>query len=298
MKRTGVFYHEVCGKKPYKVLVFETGVEEGFESLKRERLFEEPNVFLFESEPVPEELILKVHTEDMVERVKRSGYYETSLYSSGGNVGAFEKVLTNQIDNALVFVGDGGHHSGKNYFGGGCFFNTEAIAVKYAREKFGIRKFAIVDTDTHHANGTIDIFQEDDDLLYICFCGSFFDGYPWSFGSWEDTRTKICLPHGGSDEEEIENVRREVPRRVREFKPELLYWMCGVDTHKDSYGTRRLTERCYPKLAGIIKQTADEVCQGKLVVKAAVNAPAHVTEYVNPRLVDCLAELNKYPVEE
>lgn len=110
MKRTGVFYHEICGKKPYRIFVFDTGVEKGFESLKREGLFEEPNVFFFESRPVPEELILKVHTKDMVERVKGSGYYETSLYSTGGNVEAFEKVLTNQIDNALVFVGDGGHH--------------------------------------------------------------------------------------------------------------------------------------------------------------------------------------------
>jgi len=293
MKRTGVFYHEVCGKNPYRIFVFDTGVEKGFQSLGREGLLEEPNVFLFESEPVSEELILKVHTKDMVERVKRSGYYETSLFSAGANAGGFDKVLAGQIDNALVFVGVGGHHSGKDYFGGGCFFNTQAIAVKHAREKFGIRKIAIVDTDTHHANGTIDIFQDDDDLLYICFCGGLF----WSFGSGQASKTKVCLAHGASDEEEIENVKREVPRRVEEFRPELIYWLCGLDTHRDSYGTRCLTEKCYPKLAKIIKESANEVCSGKLVVEASSNAPAHVTEYVYPRMLDCLAELKKYPVE-
>jgi len=64
MKRTGVFYHSVCGEKAYFSLAM--SVREGFESLKREKLFDEPNVSLFESKPVSEEFILKVHTKDMV----------------------------------------------------------------------------------------------------------------------------------------------------------------------------------------------------------------------------------------
>ena len=288
MKRTGVFYHPVCGEKAYFSLAM--SVREGFESLQEEALFEEPNVTLFRSEPVQEELILKVHTRDMVESVKRSGYYETSLYSVGGSLGALQRVLSGEIDNALVFMGVGGHHSGRSYFGGGCFFNTEAIPIEYVRETFGIRRVAIVDTDTHHANGTMDIFRDDEDLLYICFCG----GYSWWPGGRAEGKNKVCLAHGASDEEEIENVRREVPPRIEQFKPELVYWMFGLDTHKDSYGTRRLTEKCYPKLAQIIKETADGVSHGKLVVVNACNAPAHVTQYVMPRIVDRLAELDKY----
>jgi hypothetical protein len=53
MKRTGVFYHEVCGKEAYKTLLM--GVEEGFESLKSTNLFSEPNVFFFKSKPVLKE---------------------------------------------------------------------------------------------------------------------------------------------------------------------------------------------------------------------------------------------------
>jgi acetoin utilization deacetylase AcuC-like enzyme len=288
MKRTGIFYHPVCGEKAYFSLAM--SVKEGFESLQKENLFAEPNVTLFQSEPVSEELILKVHTMEMVERVKRSGYYETSLYSVGGSLGALQKVLSEEIDNALVFMGAGGHHSGRDYFGGGCFFNSEAIPIEYARQRLGIRRFAIVDTDTHHANGTIDIFKDDEDLLYICFCG----GYSLGLGSGMESKTKLCFAHGASDEEEVENVKREVPARIEEFRPELIYWMFGMDTHKDSYGTRKLTKQCYPKLAEVIKGTADEICHGKLVVVNGCNAPAHVTQYVMPRVVDCLAELNKY----
>jgi len=130
----------------------------------------------------------------------------------------------------------------------------------------------------------MDVFQEDEDLFYVCFCG---------YGGVRG-KSKICLPHGASDEEEIDQVRKEVPGRIEEFRPELVYWMLGLDTHKDSYGTQRLTKKCYPKLAEIIKETADKVCGGRLIVNNACNAPAHVTEYVMPRIVDCLAELNKY----
>ena len=283
MKKTGVFYHPVCGDKAYFSLAM--SVREGFEALQKENLFAEPNVFLFESEPVAEELILKIHTREMLESVKTSGYYETSLYAIGGVVQATEKVLREEIDNALVFVGVGGHHASRTSYWGGCFFNLTAIAIENAREKLSARRFAIVDTDTHHADGTRDIFRQDEDILHICFC---------DYGG-SDSKTKVCLPHALNDEGFIDELQREVPPRVAEFKPELLYWVCGLDTHRDSYGTGRLSERCYPKLAEIIKNTADSFCDGKLVVKIGCNAPAHVSEYLTPRLVALLGELeSKY----
>jgi acetoin utilization deacetylase AcuC-like enzyme len=293
MKKTGIFYHRVCGEKAYKILAM--SVEEGFAVLEKEGLFLEPNIILFESQPVSEEMILEIHTTDLLERVKRSGYYETSLYSIGGTVQATEKVLKEEIDNALVFIGVGGHHASRNNYWGGCFFNPMAIAITKARKDQGLRRVAIVDTDTHHADGTREIFQDDEDILHICFCGGYFWGYNSS--NRRDSKTKVCLSHASSDEEFIERLKEEVPYRVEEFKPELIYWVCGLDTHRDSYGTGCLSERCYPKLAEIIKETAEQACQGKLIVKTGCNAPAYVSEYVNPRIIDCLAELKRYPQE-
>lgn len=282
MKRTGIFYHRVCGDKAYFSLAM--SVREGFDILNKENLLREPNVLLFEPKPVAEELILKIHTKDMVESVKRSGYYETSLYSAGGVVEATEKVLRKEIDNALVFVGAGGHHASRTDYWGGCFFNQTAIAIENAREKSAAKRFAIVDTDTHHADGTRQIFSGDEDVLHICYCG---------YGRSEG-KTKVCLPHASNDPEFIEKLKREVPPRLSEFQPELIYWVCGLDTHKDSYGTRRLTESCYPKLAEIIKKAADDTCGGRLIVKIGCNAPAYVSEYVTPRIVNLLGELGRY----
>lgn len=290
MKITGVFYHEICGKEAFISLAMSVG--EGFEILRKENLFSYPNVILYESIPIKEEYIARVHSKNWLEYVKSTQYWQCSLYSIGGFCQATEKVLNNELDNGLVYVGVGGHHSHRDNAWGGCYFNIMAIAINLAREKLKVKRFAIVDTDTHHADGTRDIFKDDEDILHICFCG----GYPWDydFGSKLEGKTKFCFSHGVSDEEEIENVKKEVPERIAQFKPELIYWLCGLDTHRDSYGTRCLSEKCYPGLARIIKESADRVCQGKLIVKTGCNAPAYVSEYVNPRIVDLLAELGRY----
>jgi len=286
MKKTGIFYHRICGEKAYFSLAM--SVKEGFSILKKEGILKEKNVIFFESPCVSEDIILKVHTKEWMETVKRGSYWETSLYSTGGVLKATEKVLEGVIDNALIYIGVGGHHAHPDYAWGGCYFNMMAISIVIVREKFDFKRFAIVDIDTHHGDGTRNIFENDDDILHICYCG----GY--SSKSKDVKDTKICLPHAGSDKEFIEKFGKEIPLRIKEFKPDLIYWVLGLDTHIDSYGTQQLTEKCYPELAKIVKKVADESCKGRLIVKTGCNAPAHVSEYVFPRIVDCLAELNKY----
>ncbi|MFC1932147.1 hypothetical protein ACFLXU_00750 [Chloroflexota bacterium] len=293
MKKTGVFYHDVCGKEAYSSLAM--GVEEGFQSIKKEGIFSQPNVTWFESEPATEEEIARLHSQEWIDRVKQTQWWRVSLYSVGGMIGATEKVLKREINNALVIAGVGGHHAHRDNAWGGCYFNVISLGIPHARAKSLGKRFAIVDTDTHHADGVRDLFQNDEDVLHICFCNSY--SLEYNAEDRMESKTKLCLPHGYSDEEEIRNVEREVPERIKEFKPELIFWLCGMDTHQDSYGTAALTEKAYPGLCKIIKQTADEYCGGKLIVKTCFNAPPHVSKYAAPRIVDYLAELGKYSGE-
>ncbi|MCX7912622.1 MAG: hypothetical protein N2506_06665 [Dehalococcoidales bacterium] len=291
MKRTGVFYHDVCGKEAYSSLAM--GVEDGFLAIRKEGLFGYPNVKWYESRQATEPEIARIHTRDWIEEVKQTRWWRCSLYSVGGLLQATETLLSGEIDNALVIAGVGGHHAHRDSAWGGCYFSVTGLGIPHAREKFGVKRFAIVDTDTHHADGVRDIFKDDDDVLHICFCYDY--GWDYPGGSLTSNKTKHCFAHGASDEEEIENVRRYVPSLVREFRPEMIYWICGMDTHRDSYGTRALSEDCYPRLAEIIKATAEDVCGGRLIVKTCCNAPPHATAYALPRIVDLLAELGRYP---
>ena len=287
MKKTGVFYHDVCGKEAYSSLAM--GVAAGFLGIKNAGLFSRPNVKWYESRQATEAEIARIHTRDWIEQVRRTEWWRVSLYSVGGLLMATEKVLGGDVDNALVIAGVGGHHAHRDSAWGGCYFSVTGLGIPHAREKFGLNRFAIVDTDTHHADGVRDIFQDDPDVLHICFCRDY--GWDYEPGSLTSNDTKLCFAHGSSDEEEIANVAREVPHRIKEFKPDLVYWIAGMDTHRDSYGTRALTESCYPRLAEIMKAAADEACGGRLIVKTCCNAPPHAAAYALPRIVSCLAEL-------
>ena len=72
-----------------------------------------------------------------------------------------------------------------------CYFNGAALAITALREK-GVRRFAIVDTDCHHADGTRDIFAGDDDVLHVCFC---YQDY-----SDKHNNVDIMIPPHTSDE--------------------------------------------------------------------------------------------------
>jgi acetoin utilization deacetylase AcuC-like enzyme len=294
MKKTGVFYHDVCGKEAYSSLAM--GVADGFKAIEKGGLFKEPNIKWFESRQATEKEIARIHTPKWIEEVKRTQWWNVSLYSIGGVLEATEKVWKGELDNAFVIAGVGGHHAHRDNAWGGCYFSVTGLAIPHARETLGVKRFAIVDTDTHHADGVRDIFQSDEDVLHICFCGG---GSWWDddYNSKQLSRTKFCFPHGGTDEQEIENVRREVPKLIKDFKPEMLFWICGMDTHQDSYGTQALTSRAYPELAKIIISAAGEACGGNIIVKTCCNAPPHATKYIVPRIVDLLAETKRLSSE-
>lgn len=276
MIKTGVFYHEVMR---YDHAPSDMDIGKGFDGIVREGLFEMEGVSFIEAGPVAEDLVLRVHTRRLVDEVKRDGYWEVSRYSAGSVVMALDRVLSGEMHNALALVGIGGHHAGPDDAYGGCCINHEAIAVTWARENGRGTRFAIIDTDTHHGDGTRELVSGDGDVLHVCYCG---------YGRG-DGQTGVCLPHASGDDEFVQRFRSEVPPLVRQFRPELVLWFCGLDTHRDSYGTRCLTSSCYARLCEVLKETAEEVCGGRLVVRVGCNAPAHVAAEALPRMVKVLA---------
>ncbi len=236
-------------------------------------------------EPLSEKLLLKVHSQTMVQEVKLTVYYESALYSAGGTVQAAEEIWRGKIDNAFVFTSFGDHHAGRNFYGGMCYFNGAALAITALRER-GARRVAIVDTDCHHADGTRDILGSDRDVLHICFC----------YQDYSDTHNNIDvrIPYRTSDEEYLSRVRQEFVPKVVAFEPEYIFWEFGYDATQGEYGDKGLTKDCHPRLARLIKEVADEVCQDRLVTILCGGSGRAVATYTIPRIIDCLAELGTY----
>ena len=283
-KRTGIFFTYFEGQRLRDFPEALVGILDQENVSYYDAVYESTNG-LYYVKPVTTELLLRVHSRDMLEQVKETGHYEAALYSAGGTVHAAEEIAQGKIDNAFIFTSFGDHHAGRNYFGGMCYLNGAALAIAALRER-GIRRFAIVDTDSHHADGTRDIFSQDKEVLHVCFC---YQDY-WD----ENSNVDIAIPHRTNDNDYLQKMEQEFVPRAIAFKPELIFWEFGYDATRGEYGDKGLTKDCHPKIARIIEEVADRVCQGRLVVILCGGSSREIAAYTIPRIIAHLAELSNY----
>lgn len=251
---TGVFYHPSFSKRSY--LTIGTRLKEFPDAFKP---LEEKysNVVIFESKPVEEELILKVHSPELLEDVRRDRLCVTAWHSAGGVVEATEKVYGGEIRNAFCFIGAGGHHAGRRNFWGFCCFNDVVLAIKNLKDKYGSARIAIIDTDAHHGDGTRELIRDDEDILHYCICSNDY--------SSEDG-LKIDVSYIGKTPDEYLQLVRDFTEYARSFNPYLIFWYFGHDTHEGDYGDIGLTVKGYVRMAEILIGLAEEICNGRIVV--------------------------------
>jgi acetoin utilization deacetylase AcuC-like enzyme len=285
---TGIFYHPSFSRRSY--LTIGTRLADFPGALNK--ILASGRVLLCEPEPVTRDLLLRVHSVDLLERVQKEPLCATAWLSAGGVVGAGEKIAAGEITSAFAFIGAGGHHSGTDEFGGFCCFNDVALCIVNLREKFGLRRFAIVDTDAHHADGTREIFRFDPDVLHICFCGTDYE-------SADGTKIDVAHPtpwEGGARERPMNDayfdlVERHASRRVSDFGPDLLFWYFGFDTHQGDYGDIGLSGPCYWNIAALMKGLAERVCRGRLEVVLGGGSQRRLATHLIPPIIERLAGL-------
>ncbi|MBM4287532.1 MAG: histone deacetylase, partial [Deltaproteobacteria bacterium] len=184
--------------------------------------------------------------------VARDRMCSTAYESVGGVVAAMEALARGEMTRAFCFIGAGGHHAGYGYFWGACCFNDVVIALTQVRETSPLRRFAIIDTDAHHGDGTRQLIGQDPEVLHLCFCG---DDYISPDGSKIDV--DVYRPHWPDpDQGYVAAVRDHLPR-VLDYRPDLLVWYYGFDTHKNDYGSLGLSEKAYVQLCRLMVETAE-----------------------------------------
>jgi acetoin utilization deacetylase AcuC-like enzyme len=282
MRRTGIFFHYQEGERLRDFPQALTGI------LNRD------NVFLFDAfyplkapssfelEPLSEETLSLVHTPVMISQVKATEAYQGALFSAAGTVAAAMRTWQGEIDNAFVFTGYGDHHAGSSFFGGGCYFNGAAIAIRELRRRFGVRKVAIIDTDAHHGNGTWQVFESDPETLYCCLCS----------GSYVETSNEVNIevPWTTSDDNYVRLVREGFCPRARRFQPECLFWNWGYDGTRGEYGDMGLTPDCHVRLAQELTRAAEELCSGRLIVVLCGGSRRDLARLVIPQVISVLCE--------
>jgi acetoin utilization deacetylase AcuC-like enzyme len=275
---TGVFFHEKFRGKEWLI------IGDKFRNFPHamKQVLKLPQVKSFAPQMVSEDLLLRIHTSRFVQNLKRAWYCEGALYSVGGCVEATERILSGDMTNALVFTVAAGHHAERDSAWGGTYASCAGPAFLNAREKLGPKRFAILDTDRHHGNGTRDIFLHDDGVLHVCFC---------HWDRIEGDGLKICINTAKptTDEDYMELVKEEFIPRARAFEPDMILHNLGHDTCQLDYGDLGLTQEFFPWLAREIKEFAGEICEGRYLVLTHGGQRADVAEYIFPKIVEILA---------
>jgi acetoin utilization deacetylase AcuC-like enzyme len=250
-----------------------------------EQLLKRPNVKVFEAPRAPEDLILKVHPPEMLAMVARDMFCSTAYESVGSVVAGMEALARGEVDRAFSFIGAGGHHAGYRQFWGACCFNDVVIALTRVREISEWRRFAVVDTDAHHGDGTRQLIQDDPEVFHLCFCGA-------NHRSPDGTKVDVDVYRlgwkGDPDSQYVAAVKDHLPL-VHPFKPDLLIWYYGFDTHADDYGSLGLTEAAYFHICDLMLAASLELGVPLHVVLAGGSLP-HLATATIPEIIRRLAD--------
>ena len=191
--------------------------------------------------------------------------WDAALRAAGAALAATDAVIAGDLDNAFCAVRPPGHHACRDRAMGFCFFNNVAIAAKYALERHGLKRVAIVDFDVHHGNGTEDIVAGDERILMVSFYQHPF--YPVG-GSKSNAANLVNLPvpayTRGMDVREL--IEMAWMHRLEAHRPEMIFISAGFDAHRDDdLGQMGLVEQDYVWITHRIMDVARRHAKGRIV---------------------------------
>jgi len=191
--------------------------------------------------------------------------YRAALLSAGAVINAVDAVLAGEMENAFCAVRPPGHHATRNQAMGFCFFSNTAIAAKYACERHGLKRVAIIDFDVHHGNGTEDIVAGDERILMVSFFQHPF--YPEGGAQKNDANLLNCpVPAYTKGMDVRELVEMMWIPRLEEHKPELILISAGFDAHRDDdMGQLGLVESDYAWITERLRDVARRHANGRIV---------------------------------
>jgi acetoin utilization deacetylase AcuC-like enzyme len=186
---------------------------------------------LIQPEPVAEEELQLVHSESLINSVKRDEQvFEVASLAVGGAIKAAEIALS---EPAFGLIRPPGHHAGRDFNGGFCYFSNMAIAITKLIQEKKINRALIVDIDLHYGNGTHDILGSKENVMFL---------------------NMTC--------QERQTYLAELKESLEKAKGyDIIGVSAGFDTYEKDWG-RSLKTEDYESIGSMIKEAA-KVCKGR-----------------------------------
>ncbi|MCZ6802374.1 MAG: histone deacetylase [Proteobacteria bacterium] len=215
-----------------------------------------------------------VHTEEHIVSIQKKSpiAHRVAVAAVRACLAAVDQVATKKLNNAFCATRPPGHHAlntGREE--GFCYFNTIAIAARYAQEKYALKKILIVDWDYHHGNATEAMFYEDPSVLYFSTHDQFAypgTGDPAKKGSGKGLgyNINVHLPCATSDQKMIDVYQNVLLPAAEKFKPDMVLISAGFDSREDDLlGCFDITDAAYVRMTKTVMHIANKYCDGRLV---------------------------------
>jgi acetoin utilization deacetylase AcuC-like enzyme len=266
--------------------------------------------------PAKMEDLLRVHTEGYLDMLKNFGEgpldpdtymrpetYDIALLSAGGGVLAGDTAYEKERP-VMALLRPPGHHATSCRAMGFCYLNNVAIsAAKLVAERKG--PVAIIDIDLHHGNGTMEMFEDSKDVLYVSTHQ--FPHYPGSGhvgeigeGAGKGYSVNIPLETGSGDTTFNYAFDTLIEPIVRQFKPIIILVSIGGDSHySDPLGGLTLSSEGYIKLCNRMQRMAKELCKGRIAyfLEGGYNVEA-LAEVLTGIVASFEGKITKYTFKE
>jgi len=182
-------------------------------------------------EPAAEDDLLLVHAKSLIDSVKRDSLaFEVASLAAGGAIKAAEIAMS---EPSFGLIRPPGHHAGRDFNGGFCFFSNMAIAITKLMHQKKINRALIVDIDLHYGNGTYDILGSNENVIFV---------------------NMVC--------QERQKYLAELKERLGKAKEyDIIGVSAGFDTYEKDWG-RSLKTEDYNTIGSMIKETAKS-CKGR-----------------------------------
>jgi acetoin utilization deacetylase AcuC-like enzyme len=192
---------------------------------------------------------------------------EAAYRAAGAGIAAVDAVMKGEARNAFCAVRPPGHHAEAGTAMGFCLFNNVVVAAKYALQKHGLSRVAVVDFDVHHGNGSQHIAEDDLRIMYASTHQYPF--YPGTGGAAETGSGNVVnVPlealSGGKDFRRA--YEAVILPALEEFAPEFLFISAGFDAHHaDPLAQLQLKEEDFSWITQRLMQVANKCAGGRIV---------------------------------
>ena len=215
-----------------------------------------------------EEILYSVHSGEMIQDIKDisetgdswldldtyvcKSDYEIARKAASGLLQICMNIIDDKIDNGFALIRPPGHHATRTRSMGFCLFNNAAITANELAKQG--KKVLIFDCDTHHGNGTQDIFYNRKDVLYQSF--HLYPHFPGTGlineigkddGKGYTINAPLCRGNGNKA---ISNLLDEIFLPIsKQFNPDIIIISTGYDSHhSDLLGGLKLTSNFFGEI--------------------------------------------------